>query len=100
MSEKFQLEAAPRDAFGKGVARKLRAAGQTPGVVYGQGAEPLHISVDAHALGLIVRQKSAIIDLAINGEVILVQVKDVQKDPVLQIIEHIDLLRISEADAA
>lgn len=95
MSDQFQLAGAPRESFGKGAARKLRAAGRTPVVVYGHGTDPVHLSVDAHALGLIVRHANALIELEIEGEKQLVLVKDVQKDPVRQIIEHVDLVIVN-----
>ncbi|MGJ0202884.1 50S ribosomal protein L25/general stress protein Ctc [Leucobacter sp. gxy201] len=97
MSEN-KLVANARDNFGKGAARKLRAAGQTPAVVYGHGTDPLHISVDAHALSLIVRQANALIELDVDGKPQLVLVKDVQKDPVRQIIEHIDLIVVKKGE--
>lgn len=99
MSETNKLVGNPREAFGKGVARKLRAAGQTPAVIYGHGADPVHISVDAHAVSLIVRQANALIELDLGGKPQLVLVKDVQKDPVRQIIEHIDLVIIKKGES-
>ncbi|WP_024356876.1 50S ribosomal protein L25/general stress protein Ctc [Leucobacter chironomi] len=98
MSEKNQLVANVRDNFGKGAARKLRAAGQTPAVVYGHGTDPVHVSVETHPLSLIVRHANAIIELDIDGRSELVLVKDVQKDPVRQIIEHIDLLVVKQGE--
>ncbi|WP_336651452.1 MULTISPECIES: 50S ribosomal protein L25/general stress protein Ctc [unclassified Leucobacter] len=98
MSEKNQLVAKVRDNFGKGAARKLRAAGQTPAVVYGHGTDPVHVSVETHPLSLIVRHANAIIELDIDGRSELVLVKDVQKDPVRQIIEHIDLLVVKQGE--
>lgn len=98
MSEKNQLVGNARDNFGKGAARKLRAAGQTPAVVYGHGTEPIHVSIDTHPLSLILRQKNAIIELDIAGKNQLVLVKDVQKDPVRQIIEHVDLIVVKKGE--
>jgi len=98
MSEKNKLDATARESFGKGAARKLRAIGQTPAVVYGHGTEPVHVSVETHPLSLIVRQANAIIELKINGKDQTVLVKDVQKDPVRQIIEHIDLVIIEKGE--
>lgn len=98
MSETAKLVTTARNTFGKGVARKLRAAGQTPVVVYGHGAEPLHLSVETHPLGLIVRHANALIELDIEGKKQLVLVKDVQRDPVLQIIEHVDLIIINKGE--
>lgn len=98
MSERFKLVANARENFGKGAARKLRAAGQTPAVVYGHGADPVHVSVDAHALSLIVRYANSIIELDINGKPQLVLVKDVQKQAVRQYIEHVDLTIIKKGE--
>ncbi len=97
-SQTAQLVATARETFGKGVARKLRAAGKTPVVVYGHGAEPLHLSVETHPLSLIVRHANALIELDIDGKKQLVLVKDVQKNPVLQVIEHVDLVIINKGE--
>jgi large subunit ribosomal protein L25 len=88
----------PRDSFGKGAARKLRAAGKIPAVVYGHGSEPIHVALPGHAIGLILRKSNQILDLDINGKSQLALVKDVQKDPVRQIIEHIDLVIIRKGE--
>lgn len=98
MSEMFKLSTEARDSFGKGVARKLRAAGRTPVVVYGHGTDPVHLSVETHPLSLIVRHANAIIELDIAGKPQLVLVKDVQKDPVRQIIEHVDLVIVTKGE--
>ena len=97
-SQASPLVATPREAFGKGVARKLRAIGKTPVVVYGHGEAPLHLSVETHPLGLIVRHANALIELDIEGKKQLVLVKDVQKNPVLQMIEHVDLIIVKKGE--
>ncbi|WP_017791731.1 50S ribosomal protein L25/general stress protein Ctc [Leucobacter salsicius] len=94
----YQLDATARDNFGKGAARKLRAAGKTPAVVYGHGTDPLHVTVETHPLSLIIRQANALIELDLNGDKHLVLVKDVQRDPVPQIIEHVDLLIVRQGE--
>ncbi|MBK0420783.1 50S ribosomal protein L25/general stress protein Ctc [Leucobacter sp. CSA2] len=93
-----KLVAEKRENFGKGAARKLRAIGQTPAVVYGHGKAPLHISVETHPLSLIIRQANALIEIDLDGKKQLVLVKDVQKDPVRQIIEHVDLLIVKKGE--
>lgn len=97
-SDTNKLVANARESFGKGAARKLRAVGQTPAVIYGRGQEPQHVSVDAHALSLIVRRPNAIIELDIDGKDQLVLVKDVQKEAVRQYIEHVDLLLVKKGE--
>ena len=96
MAEKIAAEA--RTTFGKGAARKLRAAGRIPAVVYGHGTEPVHISLPAHETALIIRRANAVLDLDLPTGGQLALVKDVQKDPVRQIIEHLDLLIVRSGE--
>jgi large subunit ribosomal protein L25 len=93
-----KIEAEPRLTFGKGVARKLRVAGKIPAVVYGHGSTPVHLSLPAHDVSLLLRKSNAILDLQIEGVSQLALVKDVQKDPLRQIIEHIDLIIIRKGE--
>jgi len=97
MSEQ-KLAAEARTEFGKGFARRARAAGQIPAVIYGHGAEPVHITLPAKATTLAVRVPNALLSLDLNGEGHLALVKDVQRDPIKQIIEHIDLLTVIKGE--
>ncbi|MDJ1113367.1 50S ribosomal protein L25/general stress protein Ctc [Microbacterium dauci] len=87
-----------RENFGKGFARRLRAAGKIPAVIYGHGTAPVHVALPGHQVFLLVRRANAVLELEINGEQQLTLVKDVQKDPVHQIIEHIDLLVVKKGE--
>ena len=87
-----------RTSFGKGAARKARAAGRTPAVIYGHGSAPRHITVPAHEVALILRHKNAIIELDLNGKTETVLVKSASKDVVTQVIEHIDLVEIVKGE--
>lgn len=87
-----------RTEFGKGAARRLRAAGKIPAVIYGHGTETRHVELPGHEVGLIVRKANALLDLDVDGKQELVLVKDVQKDPVRQIIEHIDLVVVKKGE--
>jgi large subunit ribosomal protein L25 len=87
-----------RESFGKGAARKLRALGKIPAVLYGHGTEPQHLTLPGHEVMLLLRKANAMIDLDIAGKAQLTLVKDVQKDPVRQIIEHIDLVVIRKGE--
>jgi len=93
-----KVEVDLREKFGKGAARKLRVLGMIPAVIYGHGTEPVHVSLPAHRMGLLLRRANAILDLDINGKSQLVLVKDVQKDPVLAIIEHVDLIVVRKGE--
>jgi len=90
--------AEPRQNFGKGFARRLRAAGQIPAVIYGHGTTPVHVALPGHQVSLLVRRANAVLELEIEGKQQLTLVKDVQKDPVRQIIEHIDLLVVKKGE--
>ncbi|MCL2796237.1 MAG: 50S ribosomal protein L25/general stress protein Ctc [Microbacteriaceae bacterium] len=98
MADTNKIVADVRESFGKGAARKIRAVGRIPAVIYGHGTEPRHITLPAHETSLILRKANAILDLDIAGKAELVLVKDVQKDPVRQIIEHIDLIVVKKGE--
>ncbi|MBN9225222.1 MAG: 50S ribosomal protein L25/general stress protein Ctc [Microbacterium sp. SCN 70-27] len=87
-----------RENFGKGYARRLRAAGQIPAVIYGHGTAPVHVSLPGHQVSLLIRRANAVLELKVDGKEQLALVKDVQKDPVHQIIEHIDLLVVKKGE--
>ena len=93
-----KVVAETRTSFGKGAARKLRASGKIPAVMYGRGTEPKHVALPAHQIGLIIRKSNAVLELEIDGTQSLALVKDVQKDPVLRIIEHLDLIVVIKGE--
>lgn len=97
MSEQ-KLAAEVRTEFGKGFARRARMANLIPAVIYGHGAEPIHITLPAKATTLAVRTANALLSLDINGEERLALVKDIQRNPIKQIIEHIDLLTVRKGE--
>ncbi len=88
---------------GSGPARRLRAAGRIPAVVYGHGSDPLSISVDRREFRNLVKiaGSNALISLDIDGETELSIIKDMQQHPVKDRVDHIDfqLIRRDEAIA-
>ena len=97
MSEN-KMAAEVRESFGKGAARKLRAVGRTPAVIYGHGNATRHIHLPAHEVALALRTKNALLDLTISGKAELVLVKSAAKDPVTQVIEHVDLVEVRKGE--
>ena len=93
-----KVHAELRENFGKGFARRLRAAGKIPAVIYGHGTDPVHVALPGHQVSLLIRRANAVLELDVNGKEQLTLVKDVQKDPVHQIIEHIDLLVVRKGE--
>ncbi len=96
--ESNKITAEVRESFGKGAARKLRVLGKIPAVVYGHGTDPQHLALPGHEVALLLRKANAVLDIDIEGTSQLALVKDVQKDPVKQIIEHIDLVVIRKGE--
>jgi large subunit ribosomal protein L25 len=97
MSEQ-KLTAELRTEFGKGFARRARMAGQIPAVIYGHGAEPIHINLPGRATTLAVRVSNALLAIDVDGEQHLTLVKDIHRDPVKQIIEHVDLQTVQAGE--
>ncbi|MET0990158.1 MAG: 50S ribosomal protein L25/general stress protein Ctc [Glaciihabitans sp.] len=92
------LVAELRTSFGKGAARKIRALNKIPAVIYGHGTEPQHVTLPGHEVALIIRKSNQVLELDIAGKSQLALVKDVQKDPVRQIIEHLDLIVVRKGE--
>jgi len=98
MADNNTMAAEARSNFGKGAARKLRQAGKVPAVIYGHGEEPTHVSLPAHEMMLVARRANALLELDMGSDKKLVLVKDVQRDPVRQIIEHVDLVVVRKGE--
>lgn len=87
------LNAKPRSARGKGVARKLRAAGEFPAVIYGHGREPQSLSINAREFGRLaerIRLTSTVIELAVDGKVAKTIIREVQRNPLNRELLHVD----------
>ncbi|MDX3239925.1 50S ribosomal protein L25/general stress protein Ctc [Streptomyces sp. ME03-5709C] len=98
MSE-VKITAQLRTEFGKGAARRVRRAHHVPGVIYGHGAEPKHVSLPGHELLLALRTPNVLISLDIEGDSKeLVIPKAVQRDPLKGFLEHVDLLAVKRGE--
>lgn len=96
--ESNRVSAELRDRFGKGAARKIRAVGKIPAVLYGHETKPVHVTLPGHQIALLLRKANAVLELDIAGKAHTALVKDVQKDPVRQIIEHLDLIVVRKGE--
>ena len=97
MSE-VKLAAATRTEFGKGAARRVRRDNRVPGVLYGHGTDPVHITLPGHELLLALRTPNVLIALDIEGKNELAIPKAVQRDPLKGFIEHVDLLLVKRGE--
>ena len=93
----MKVIAFPRNEQGTGASRRLRRAGQTPGIVYGGTAAPLNIAVDHNALYHALKKEtfhSSILDLEIDGKVEQVLLRDFQVHAFKQLVLHVDFQRV------
>lgn len=103
-TESARLKAHPREATGKGAARKLREEGKLPAVVYGRDQETLHLTLDtleADHLFHRISVDNTIVELELDGEKapIPTLVREIQTHPWKANLLHVDFYRI-EADRA
>jgi large subunit ribosomal protein L25 len=96
MVEKIVIEGKVREETGKGTARKLRAEGKVPAVVYGGGEAPLHIYVRRHDVHKLIHLETTIMDLMIEGKSAAtpVIIRDYALDPITDEVIHVDFQRV------
>ena len=92
------LHAQSRTTFGKGAARKIRRANQIPAVMYGHGTDPVHITLPGHETMLALKQANALLTIVLDGAEQLALAKDVQRDPIKPVIEHVDLVVVNRGE--
>jgi large subunit ribosomal protein L25 len=99
MTTHYTLKAETRDQAGKGVARSLRRTGKAPAVIYGDGKEPVKISLCQNDINVEYGRGhmfTSLCDLEVDGKKHLVLARDIQLHPVSDIVEHVDFLRVNE----
>ncbi len=92
------IQAEPRTEFGKGAARRIRRADKVPAVLYGHGADPLHVTLPGHELMLALKNANALLSIELDGKAQLALPKQVQRDPIKGFIEHADLLLVRRGE--
>jgi large subunit ribosomal protein L25 len=93
----YELKAEKRDVAGKGAARKIRAEGRVPGVLYGPQLDPMRLTVDSRQLWHALHTDAGtnvLINLAVDGDTYLTMPREVQRDIVRGTLLHVDFLRI------
>lgn len=98
MSDGTTIEAEPRERVGKGAARAARRAGRVPGVIYGDNARPIAISLEARGLKQQIDRPgflNTVTQLIVDGETHRVLPREVQLHPVTDAPLHVDFQRVS-----
>jgi large subunit ribosomal protein L25 len=95
MAEKRKLTASKRVVVGKQVGA-LRRSGQLPAVIYGPGADPMAIQVNAREAARILRnvQGSELVELTVDGQVRNVLLQDLQRDSLRGDFLHADFYAV------
>ena len=93
------ITAEPRTEFGKGFARRTRAAGKVPAILYGHGTDTRHLTLPGHALMMALKTQNALLRLeGLTGGSELALPKAVQRNPLKGVIEHVDLLLVRRGE--
>jgi large subunit ribosomal protein L25 len=96
------LEVEARSDTGKGAARRLRAAGKVPGVVYGHGEDPMAVQADELELQLLINRisvENTLIDLKVGGsKPKAVLIREIQRHPYRSKLLHVDFFEITAGE--
>ncbi|MFZ4718632.1 MAG: 50S ribosomal protein L25 [Ilumatobacteraceae bacterium] len=93
-----KLVAQSRTAAGSSSARRLRAEGHIPAVVYGQGMDPISVSVERRDLRLALSGaagSNTVLSLEVGGNTYPAVIKELQRHPIKRTVSHIDFLRVN-----
>jgi large subunit ribosomal protein L25 len=96
-----KISAEPRTEFGKGGARRTRRAGRVPAVLYGHGEPPKHIALPAREFAAAIRHGgiNQIFNITLaDGSQTLALPKAIQRDPLKDTFEHVDLLIVRRGE--
>ncbi|MCY3837361.1 MAG: 50S ribosomal protein L25/general stress protein Ctc [Gammaproteobacteria bacterium] len=100
MSEQIVLRAEFREELGKAASRRLRRlSDKVPGILYGGGVDPVHLSVTHRDLSKAMQEEaffSQILELSVGDKAQACVLRDVQRHPATDRVQHIDFLRIQE----
>jgi large subunit ribosomal protein L25 len=94
------LLASVRTETGKGASRRARRNGKVPAVLYGHGADPQHLELDAHDFSAVLRHSgtNAVLTLDIDGNEQLALTKALEIHPIRRNIQHADLLVVRRGE--
>jgi large subunit ribosomal protein L25 len=89
-----------RTRTGKGASRQARREGKVPAVLYGHGAEPQHLTLNAHDFAAVLRNSgtNAVLSLEIDGTEQLALPKAIAVHPIKRSITHADLIIVRRGE--
>lgn len=100
MAEQIVIRAERREALGKGASRRLRRLGdKAPAILYGGGVDPVPLSIAYRELGRAMQQEaffSQVLHVQVEDKTQACVLRELQRHPATERVQHIDLLRIRE----
>jgi large subunit ribosomal protein L25 len=98
----FTLKAIAREDTGKGAARRSRASGKVPGILYGRGLDPVPLEVDRREFVTALHTDAGmnvLLDIEVNGTNTLALTRELQRDPVRGTLLHADFVKVDRTQA-
>ena len=100
MPEQMVIQAERREHLGKGASRRLRRlADKAPGILYGGDREPVPLAIAYRELGKVMQEEaffSQIVHLQVGDKTQACVLRELQRHPATDRVQHIDFLRIRE----
>src|SRR5690625_4990151 len=93
-----ELQVEERTDFGKGASRRARREGTIPAVLYGHGEKPRHLLLPRHDGFLALRNPNQLLRLTVAGETEMALPKDIQRNPLKDEIDHVDLILVRRGE--
>lgn len=97
MDNELKMACVTRTAGGSSVARRMRAQGDVPAVVYGHGKN-MNIALNLHDFSQLMKKmhsEHAVISLDAEGEVVNVLIKEIQRHRATHNIQHVDFVVVN-----
>ncbi len=97
MTDLFTLEAETRTDLGKGASRRLRHANKVPAILYGEGQEPVSLTLEHNKVFRAQQEEafySHVLTINVDGKPVQALIKDMQRHPFKEMVMHLDFLRI------
>lgn len=97
----FKFEAQKRERLGTGSARAARRDSRIPAVIYGNGKEPVHVTLPRKEFTLAAHKsgfKATVVTIVVDGKEIKALPRQMQFHKVSDVITHVDLQNISESN--
>ncbi|MDF7641583.1 50S ribosomal protein L25/general stress protein Ctc [Bifidobacterium sp. ESL0784] len=98
MANTISIEGEVRNEFGKGAARRMRVAKEIPATIYAGGNDPVFVKLPMRETTLALRRTNALFTIKYGKDSKMAVVKDVQRNPVKRIIEHIDFYEVKAGE--